>query len=533
MPHTRIKSVLYIEDDLALARSLQKRMAEKNIAVDLAFEAEEGIVRMREQPYDVVLLDHRLPGISGITLLERLTPLSEWPPIIVLTSSEEVHDALAALEKGAADYVVKDAAKLYLDLLPAVMQSAYTKDRLMRENAAQRVELEAAKQKAEYANQAKSDFLATMSHEIRTPLNAIVGLASLLQNTQLSGKQQSMISMLNTNADLLLKLIHNLLDLSRIEAGQVELEITAFSMGELLQEIESIFTVQMADKQLHFTLHDHTEGKQFRGDRTRIQQIILNLITNAHKFTDRGHIEVKAWAEQKDAETWLKVQVADSGIGIASDKLHSIFNKFSQADTSISRRFGGSGLGLAISQRLSKLMQGEIIAKSEPGKGSVFTACWPLPEVEAARIVSFAPASCTIPVGENAQKRILLVEDYPANAMVATLMLENLGYSVELADCGGKALEKVRQAKTPYLAILMDVQMNDMDGYEATRRIRVIEKEKGFSHSIIGVTAHALAGDREHCIAAGMDDYMSKPIHPDILAQKLSRLTQPDFLAAL
>ncbi|MBV8939866.1 MAG: response regulator [Alphaproteobacteria bacterium] len=519
-PHT----VLYVEDDAGLARLLQKRMRRYGFTVDTLASAEQALERLKSQHYDLLLLDYHLPGMSGLDLLRHLSDGASVPPAIILTASGDERVALQALEQGAADYAVKDTSQFYLELLPAIMQAAFTKDRLTRENEHQRRELEEAKARAEAASRAKSEFLATMSHEIRTPMNAVVGLSHLIGQSQLTPKQREMVDTLRRSADLLLKLINDLLDISRIESGQGELESLAFSLTAVLKDVYAMFAAEAERRGLLLQVEDHTAGIVLRGDRTRVQQILMNLCGNALKFTQEGGVTVHGWATLAEGGmAQVKITVTDTGIGIPQDKHAAIFEKFMQADQSINRRFGGSGLGLAISQELARMMDGDVAVESTPGKGSVFTVTLRLARSEPAGADAPSPVPLADGDAGEAGGRVLLVEDYPANIMVAGLMLEALGYQYDVAENGETAIDKVLAAPGAYRAVLMDVQMQGVDGYEATRRIRVLERERAMPrHRIIGVTAHALPGDQERCLRVGMDDYMTKPINPDILAQKLA-----------
>lgn len=382
--------------------------------------------------------------------------------------------------------------------------------------------LESEKLSAEQANLAKTEFLANMSHEIRTPMNAIIGLSRILSSSNpLTERQREMLKTLQISADSLLELINDLLDISKIESRTLELEAIPFDMKRMLQEVISITSVKALERGISFELEDSNAlNKVYVGDPTRIRQIILNLCSNAVKFTEKGgvHITVSSEPAGKSSHEKICITVRDSGIGIPPNKMEAIFHKFVQADSTVSRKYGGTGLGLAITKMLTEAMGGTIHVTSEVGKGSEFTVCFDLQMADEAA----ADAKVTTPRADKARNRpcVLLVEDYEANIMVASHFLDYLGYSHEVARNGAEAFEKFKAKR--YAAILMDVQMPELNGFDATQLIRQYEAANQLQRiTIIGMTAHALAGDKERCLASGMDDYIPKPVSEEELKGKL------------
>ncbi|MGO9269397.1 MAG: ATP-binding protein [Terriglobia bacterium] len=451
-------------------------------------------------------------------------------------------------------YVMRDHSGRAVRMIGAMMDITASKQT--------EKEMQQAKEAAEAASRAKSEFLANMSHEIRTPMNGIIGMTQLTLETELTLDQRESLNMVKVSADSLLRIINDILDFSKIEAGKMDLDSVDFNLRDALEQSARMFAYPATQKGLGLICNLAPDVPEIvRGDPTRLRQVAVNLLGNALKFTNRGEVALEVECFSRQAETVvLHFAVRDTGIGIPRDKQPLIFEAFAQGDGSTTRKFGGTGLGLTISSRLVRLMGGRIWVESDPGRGSTFhfTACLgvsqgTLPaqaESQTGRRGSAAPVT-----GENAADRrlreikgrkaqdlgsqglvtahslrerrgglrILLAEDNLVNQRLALRLLEKRGHTLTIANNGREALESLE--KDAFDVVLMDVQMPVIDGFEATAAIREKERGTGKHQPIIAMTAHAMNGDRERCLAAGMDGYVSKPIQPQELFEAIETLT--------
>jgi signal transduction histidine kinase len=529
-------SIMVVDDQPANIKLLEDMLKVRGYKVRSFPRARLALAAAIQNPPDLFLLDINMPEMNGYEFCECLKANAELSaaPVIFLSALSATEDKVKAFEVGGADFISKPfqleevQARVLTHLkLHRLQRTLRLQNDLLEEAVNHRTkelkdaieQLQELNARLLAANSTKSEFLANMSHEIRTPLNGIIGMTNLALDTRLTAEQSEYLEIVKLSADALLNVIGDILDFSKVEAGKMELEEIVFSPADCIEGVLKTMTFQAKEKGLELVCDIGTEVPHaVRGDPGRLRQVLLNLVGNAIKFTDEGAVGLKVVADLIEENALvLHFIVSDSGIGIAPEKLDMIFDSFNQADASTTRHYGGTGLGLTISRYLARMMSGRLWVESELGIGSRFHFTVRLiTEKNSVSMAETLPVPFMThhsPVGKSdfsKSLRVLLAEDNRVNQKIAIRLLEKRGHHAVLAVNGKEALEALAQGS--FDLVLMDVHMPDMDGLEATIAIREKEKSTGLHQPVVAMTALAMKGDRERCLAAGMDGYLSKPI---------------------
>ena len=498
-------NILLIEDEVEHAEIISFHFAKiKAFKVNLKIvdNLEAGKKEIESNKYDIAFVDLSYPMTPPP---ETLDLVKDWIeqytiPIVILTSLEDNLLGRAAIKIGFDDFLSK--INLSEELLTKTISYAIERKKIS-------LQLKESRDMALQATKSKSQFLAVMSHEIRTPLNGIIGALSLLKESGgLNDEQLEFLNIINFSSDSLMAIINDILDFSKIEAGKVILDSTPFSLQDLVKSLGTLFIpIAENEKGIDFIVTLPNTEKNFKGDLAKIRQVLINLINNAIKFTSNGHVILKTKVMTSGEKHLLKFEVEDTGVGISPAKLETIFESFTQEDSSTTRKFGGTGLGLTISKNFARMMGGDLTVKSELGKGSEFTATFVVEETDEN------PANL---ISSKFQGSVLLVEDNLVNQKIASRILTKHGLNVQVVENGQLALDVCKT--TNFDAIFMDMMMPVMDGLTATEKLR----ESGLKTPIIAMTANAYEEDRKKCLAAGMDSYLAKPLRKDELISVLN-----------
>ncbi len=489
--------------------------------------------------FATAFVDVRMPpGIDGLQTIKRLWQIDPDLEVVICTAFSDYSFEQIIQELGSTDRLLilkKPFDPVEVRQLAGALSEKWN---VVQRERARLDELRVANERAQSANRAKSEFLANMSHEIRTPMNALLGYVEFLCDPGASSEDRLRYGeTIKRSSDHLLTILNDILDISRIEASRMVINRADVSPFELAKDVLVLLAPQAAERDLELVLEvPQPIPEVIETDLVRARQVLLNLVANAIKFTPRGSVHLVLRLDPLEASDhrYLCFDVVDTGIGIAPEKLQSIFEPFSQADGSTTRRYGGTGLGLTISKRLAILMGGDVGVKSEVGKGSTFTLRLYAGELRRAVLHTYGPEQCQIalaagptrapdPAGDPLSGRMLVVEDVELNQRLLGAILRRAGVVVELADDGRMGLELALAAERrgePFDLVLMDMQMPVMDGYEAARALR----DAGFTRPIVALTAHAMSTDRERCLAAGCTDYETKPIQRERLLATCRRL---------
>jgi two-component system, sensor histidine kinase len=536
-------AILIVDDRVENLVALEKILRPFEVDFVRAGSGNEALTLILEHDFALALVDVQMPEMDGYETVElmRQNERTQYLPVIFVSAiySENRYVERGA-QAGAVDFIAKPIVpvvmqakvRVFLDLYQQRIALEQAKDelenanRLLLESTARANEMAA---QAEQANLAKSQFLANMSHEIRTPMNAIIGFSDVLAEENITKEQEVHVHVIRDSADNLLNLINDILDFSKIEAGQLTVEMIDCSLGKLLNSLESMMTAQADEKSLDFKIVTNKGlPAQLHSDFCRLRQCLINLVNNAIKFTDQGHVHVHVSLYEDGNQHLIRFDVEDTGIGIPNDRQQAIFESFTQVEVSTTRKYGGTGLGLAVTKQLTELLGGMLTLTSEPGKGSLFSLVIPtgmdvtglplLDRDDALNHRADASRHSDTPLFTG---KVLVAEDVEGNQMLMKVMLAKLGIDVVIAEDGNQAVEKALSQS--FDLILMDIQMPHMNGYEATCALR----QQGYKTPIVALTAHAMKGDDQKCLEVGCDGYLTKPIDRRVLKRIVAQYLSP------
>ena len=526
-------NILIVDDSSFMRRMLKSILSPRKFNIFEAKDGVEGLEVLNKEDIHLVLLDYEMPDMDGIELLEKVKKDIRFLelPIIMLSGNDSKDVVARALKNGASDFLKKPFATEEL-LLKCDLQ---VKDYISVQRVKQKEEeLTQALEKTKEIEQHKSIFLANMSHEIRTPLNGILGFVDLLVDDETDTKKLNYLNTIQKSGDLLLNLINDILDFSKIESGKLDINKEVFVIDELYQLIISLYNPTIKEKGLNLkTIIDINLPKYFSSDFLRIKQILTNLIGNAIKFTPKGGditFEINLTKDKK----YVEFSINDTGIGIDPKNHKKVFELFSQAESTTTKKFGGTGLGLSICSKLVSLLDGQIGIQSQLSQGSRFYFTLPIVEFDENKIIYYQAKQ-----KQKEQKiiskfnnHILLVEDNKTNQQFMSILLKKYGLTLNIANDGLEAVEFFKTNE--YDLILMDENMPHMSGIEATKNIRSLQREQNLKYTpIIALTANAIKGDRDRFIKAGMDEYLTKPIDKVKLTEVLTEFLDSDNISKI
>jgi signal transduction histidine kinase len=505
--------ILIVDDSELMRTMITDALADQGYVIHTAQSGEEALALIDESPPDVVLLDHEMPGLKGIDVLRSIKGRASTCHILVIIITAHVDDLSieTALSTGASEFIPKPFSR---SVCRARVRNVVCTNELLQK-------YKTLREVADAANRSKSEFLANMSHEIRTPMTAILGFSEILEGREVDQEQLEMVRTIRRNGEYLIGIINDILDLSKIEAGKLEIEHIQCSPCQVLSEVVSLMRVRASAKNLPLVIeYDGPIPQSIQSDPVRLRQILINLTGNAVKFTEVGKIRLVARLTDADSnEPKMRFDVIDSGIGMAEEQIGKLFQPFVQADSSTTRKFGGTGLGLTITKRLAEILGGNVYTHSVPGEGSTFSVTVSTGPLDGVKMVD-NPTEAEVPTEQVAKSatgdarldcRVLLAEDGPDNQRMISFILKKAGADVAVAENGQVAFDLALAARdegNPFDVILMDMQMPVLDGYGATGKLR----EAGYSGPIIALTAHAMSSDKVKCLNAGCDEYTTKPI---------------------